>query len=254
MVERQIRSESAPSGEEALKVLRQAVLDKAPYTAAIIDMQMPEMDGLVLARNIHADPLLGGTRLILLTPIGKPVPPDELRMAKIGAICAKPVRQSALFESLARVLSHSANEIEPLSSPAIPAPLRKERILLAEDNAINQRVALGNLRWLGYDADVAASGVEVILAIEEKGYDIILMDCQMPDLDGYEVTREIRRREIGNRRLWIIAMTADVMDGVRDKCLAAGMDDYLAKPLRRAELNAALERGTANLARVPFRA
>jgi CheY-like chemotaxis protein len=209
-------------------------------------MQMPGMDGLALARNINADPLLGGTRIILLTPIGKPIPPDELRMAKIGASCIKPVRQSALFESLAQVLARSVNVIEPLSSLAIPKPLRKERILLADDNEINQRVALGNLRRLGYDADVAASGLEVLRALEEKGYDIILMDCQMPDLDGHEVTREIRRRKGGNHRVWIIAMTADVMTGIREKCLASGMDDYLGKPLRRAELNAALERGAAN--------
>jgi two-component system sensor histidine kinase/response regulator len=247
IVSRQIWSKSARSGGEALTILHQAVLEKAPYTVVIIDMQMPDMDGLALIRNIHADPLLVGTRLILLTPIGKPVPPDELRIAKIGASCTKPVRQSALFDSLARVLARSANDCEPLSSPAISRPPRKERILLAEDNAINQRVALGNLRWLGYDADVASSGVEVVLAVEEKGYDIILMDCQMPDLDGYEATREIRRREGGNRHIWIIAMTADVMDGVREKCLAAGMDDYLGKPLRRAELNAALERGSGNL-------
>jgi CheY-like chemotaxis protein len=103
------------------------------------------------------------------------------------------------------------------------------------------------LRRLGYDANIAANGIEVLRALEEKGYDIILMDCQMPQLDGYEVTKEIRRREGGNRRIWIIAMTADVMGGVREKCLAAGMDDYLGKPLRRGELNAALERGAATL-------
>jgi two-component system, sensor histidine kinase and response regulator len=246
IVASQIRSEIAGSGEEALTILHHALVEKAPYTVVIIDMQMPGMDGLALARNINADPLLGGTRIILLTPIGKPIPPDELRMAKIGASCIKPVRQSALFESLAQVLARSVNVIEPLSSLAIPKPLRKERILLADDNEINQRVALGNLRRLGYDADVAASGLEVLRALEEKGYDIILMDCQMPDLDGHEVTREIRRREGGNHRVWIIAMTADVMTGIREKCLASGMDDYLGKPLRRAELNAALERGAAN--------
>jgi two-component system sensor histidine kinase/response regulator len=247
IVARQMRSEIARSGEEALTILHRALVEKAPYKVAIIDMQMPGMDGLALARNINADPLLNGTRLILLTPSGKPVPADQLEMARIGASCVKPVRQSALFESLAQVLARSANETRPVSSPATAKPVRKGRILLAEDNAINQRVALGNLRWLGYEADIAANGVEVLRALEEKGYDIILMDCQMPELDGYEVTREIRRREGENRRIWIIAMTADVMGGVRERCLAAGMDDYLAKPLRRAELNAALERGTASL-------
>jgi two-component system, sensor histidine kinase and response regulator len=246
IVARQIRSEIAGSGEEALTILHHALVEKAPYTVVIIDMQMPGMDGLALARNINADPLLSGTRIILLTSIGRPIPPDELRIAEIGASCLKPVRQSALFESLAQVLARSVNVIEPLGSPAIPKPLRKERILLADDNEINQRVALGNLRRLGYDADVAASGLEVLRALEEKGYDIILMDCQMPDLDGHEVTREIRRREGGNHRVWIIAMTADVMTGIREKCLDSGMDDYLGKPVRRAELNAALERGAAN--------
>src|SRR3984893_12693601 len=127
----------------------------------------------------------------------------------------------------------------------VPLSLRKERVLLAEDDAVNQLVALGNLRKLRYNTDVATNGIEVLNALEGKRYDVILMDCQMPDLDGYEVTKEIRRRERSGNRTWIIAMTANVMVGDREKCRTAGMDDYISKPLSPAELRAALERGAA---------
>jgi len=147
----------------------------------------------------------------------------------------------------ATILTHPANtgeirQPEPYMRSTGPLPLRKERLLLAEDNVVNQQVALGNLRKLGYRADVAVNGIEVLDALETKGYDIILMDCQMPELDGYEVTKEIRKRERKGHRTWIIAMTANVMVGDREKCLKAGMDDYLGKPIRRSELRAALER------------
>src|ERR1700693_6098197 len=148
------------------------------------------------------------------------------------------------------MLTRPANAIESRLSEhfirsTVLLSLRKERILLAEDNVINQQVALGNLRKLGYNADVATSGIEVLKALEGKRYDIILMDCQMPDLDGYEVTKEIRRRERSGNRTWIIAMTANVMVGDREKCVTAGMDDYISKPLCPAELRAALERGAS---------
>jgi len=243
-----LRNGCAMSGEQALAMLHQAVAEKAPYPVAIIDSQMPDMDGLALVRKINADPLLRETRLILLTPFGKPIPSDELETLKISDCCVKPARQSALFDSIIRLLSRSANtgafrQPEPLMRPAAPRSFRKERILVADDNSVNQQVALGNLRKLGYNADLAANGFEVLKALERKRYNIILMDCQMPDLDGYEATKEIRRRERGANRTWIIAMTANVMAGDREKCLAAGMDDYVSKPLHRAELNAALERG-----------
>jgi PAS domain S-box-containing protein len=128
---------------------------------------------------------------------------------------------------------------------AAPEPSRKERVLLAEDNVVNQQVALGNLRMLGYEADLAADGFEVLEATARKTYDIILMDCQMPELDGYQVTKELRQRERAGRRAYIIAMTANAIVGDREKCLAAGMDDYVSKPLNRAELRAALQRGAA---------
>jgi len=185
-------------------------------------------------------------------PIGKPIPIDEFKTVNVAACCIKPVRQSALFDCIVHALTRAnageSPQPEPFLKSTAPLPLRKASILLAEDSAVIQQVALGNLRKLGYNADVAANGVEVLQAFERKRYDIILMDCQMPELDGYEATREIRRRERGYNRAWIIAMTANAMVGDREKCLSAGMDDYMSKPLRRAELRAALERGTARAA------
>jgi PAS domain S-box-containing protein len=244
-----LRGGCASTGTEGVAMLHQSVAEKTPYLVAIIDLQMPEMDGLALARKIASDPLLSATRLILLTPFGKPIPTDELKRANIAACCVKPIRGSVLFDCIIRVLTRPANAVEtwqpePVSMSTVSLP-RKERILLAEDNVVNQRVALGNLRKLGYSADVAADGIEVLEALEKQRYDIILMDCQMPELDGYEVTKEIRQRERRGTRTWIIAMTANAMVGDREKCLTAGMDDYVSKPLRRAELRAALERGAA---------
>ena len=240
----------ARTGDEALAMLHQSVAKEAPYSLAIIDLQMPEMDGLALARKINATPLLRETRLIILTPFGKPIPPDELETAGIAAWCVKPVRQSALFDCLVQALTGPANASESrlpelFSRSTGQSTLRSERVLLAEDNVVNQQVALGNLGKLGYHADVVANGLEVLDALQGKRYEIILMDCQMPGLDGYEATKEIRRRERSGHRTWIIAMTANAMVGDREKCLAAGMDDYLSKPVSRAELRAALERATA---------
>ncbi len=242
----------AGTGEEAMALLNQSVVAKTPYSVAIIDMQMPEMDGSALVRKINAEPLLSATRIILMTSFGKPIPPDELKAMNVAACCAKPVRQSALLHCLVLALAPRGNAKEsrqpgPPVGPTVSVVLRKERILLAEDNVVNQQVALGNLQKLGYLADIAASGIEVLTALERKQYDIILMDCQMPGLDGYEATKKIRQREGKGNHLWIIAMTANAMAGDREKCLAVGMDDYLSKPLRRVELRAALDRGTARL-------
>ena len=241
-----MRNGSAGAGEEALAMLGQAVAERAPYRVAIIDMQMPGMDGLSLARKIKADPQLSETRPVMLTPFGKPIPSGELETAKIVACCVKPVRPSALFDSILKALDRSADASKSRQMrKAVPLQLRKDRILLAEDNLANQRFALANLRKLGYEADVAFNGLEVLDALKIKQFDIILMDCQMPQMDGYEVTREIREREQIGERPWIIAMTANAMVGDREKCLKAGMDDYLSKPFRFEELRTAMARGSS---------
>ena len=159
-----LRNGSASTGDESLAMLQRAVAEKDPYSVAIIDMQMPEMDGLALIRKINANPLLGTTRLILLTPFGKPIPAEELKAVNVAACCVKPVRPSTLFDCLVQVLSRPANasdsqQPESLSNPAVLPSLRKERVLLAEDNAVNQQVDLTNLRKLGYHAEVVVNGL-----------------------------------------------------------------------------------------------
>ncbi len=245
-----LRSQTADSGEAALAMLRHAAHEGTPYLLAIVDLQKPEMDGLAFAQKVKDDSLLASTQLILLTPFGSPVPKDRLKDLPIAACCVKPVRQSVLLNSLSEVLSRRgapvpSGQSEPSVITEETEPSRRENVLLAEDNSVNQQVALGNLRKLGYEADVAANGFEALEATARKNYDIILMDCQMPELDGYQVTREIRQREGTGRHAYIIAMTANAMVGDREKCLAAGMDDYVSKPLNRAELRAAMLRGAA---------
>jgi signal transduction histidine kinase/DNA-binding response OmpR family regulator/HPt (histidine-containing phosphotransfer) domain-containing protein len=240
-----LRNGCARTGEEALAILRRAVAENDAYPLAIIDMQMPQMDGLALARAIKADPALQGTRLIMLTPFGKSIPIQQLKATGIAACRAKPVRQSTLLDCLVEVMAADPgrNDTHTLNAPAASVGAHHNvRILVAEDNVVNQRVALGQLRKLGYSADAVANGIEALTALEAIHYDVVLMDCQMPEMDGYEATVEIRRREGEARHTWIIALTAHSMAGDREKCLAAGMSDYLSKPVRPNELAAALER------------
>jgi len=238
------------SWEEAQALLRQAATAGTPYQLAIVDLQNAAMDGPAFAQKLKDDSALGTTRFILLAPFGSRIPTARLKALNIAACCVKPVRQSMLLDCLSQVLIHPADPTdsgppEPLMQSEAAEPRRTERVLVAEDNPVNQQVALGNLRKLGYEPDLATNGFEVLEATARKSYDIILMDCQMPELDGYQVTREIRHRERTGRRPYIIAMTAHAMVGDREKCLAAGMDDYVSKPLTRAELRAALQRGVA---------
>ena len=256
---------SASNGFEALDLLRGAVKEGKPYELALLDMQMPEMDGMTLARAIKADPAIASTRLIILTSMGNIHSQEELKAAGVDAYLVKPVKQSRLFDCLVNVLGRAAAEHvftkpekdqRPENPAADVAHVQKARILLAEDNIVNQKVALAQLRTLGFSADAVANGHEVLSAIKQITYDIILMDCQMPEMDGYEATRLIRQGEkrdadAGKPPVWIIAMTANAMSGDREKCLSAGMDDYLSKPVRRNELASAMARWTSPMPRGP---
>ncbi|RYD73055.1 MAG: response regulator, partial [Verrucomicrobiaceae bacterium] len=230
------------SGSEALEALRNAVAMSDPFAIALLDMQMPEMDGLTLARLIKADPSIAETKLVMLTSMGQHLDEATLKRYGLEAYLVKPVKSARLFDVLSNVAAGvpprvTARQIVDLPSPR-PLPA-KTRILLAEDSSVNQMVALRQLRTLGYAADAVENGIEVLRALERNSYDIILMDCQMPELDGYEATHRIREKKLP---VHIIAMTAHAMEGDRQKCLDAGMNDYVSKPVRIADLKEVLAR------------
>jgi len=253
-----LHPDCAISGQEALKMLRSAALKEKPYALALLDFEMLEMDGIALARRIKSDPTIRAVQLIMLTSNGQLLSPEQLQEFGIDSCAIKPVQQSRLFECLTAALHKVIVEAEPveiidstaaLISPKVLPEPRKMHILLAEDNLVNQKVILAQLSQLGYTAQVAANGLETLQALEMNSYDAILMDCQMPELDGYETTRTIRQREQGSDArysskmpMYIVALTANAIEGDREKCLAAGMDDYVSKPVRLPDLQSALER------------
>ncbi|MDB6153501.1 MAG: hypothetical protein JWL90_1954 [Chthoniobacteraceae bacterium] len=246
-----MRSHAVANGSEVLETLSRHAANGDPFDLAILDMQIPEMAGLQLLKAIKADPALSRTRLIVLSSLATHLIDLPGKNAGIEACLIKPIKQSKLYDCLVSVAAPPLTH--QLVEPAEPAahghsqaesPRHTARILLAEDNMINQKVALRQLLKLGYHADSVADGNEVLEALNRIPYDIILMDCQMPELDGYETTRRIR--EEAQRPVHIIAMTAHAMEGDRQKCLAAGMNDYLTKPVRTAELQAALARWQAD--------
>ncbi|PYK73166.1 MAG: hypothetical protein DME44_02150 [Verrucomicrobia bacterium] len=239
-----MRCTSAASTEEALQVLCEAIAEEDPYTLAIIDMQMPGMNGTELARAIKSDYITRDTRIIMLSSVGHPIDANTRKNADIDAFLVKPVKQPHLHQCLASVLGLAPSKrTKPKNhaSSEVPAhPTHDTRILVAEDNEVNQHVMLLLLEDLGYTADIVATGKEALAALRHHSYDIILMDCQMPEMDGYEASRTIRREF--DRPPHIIAMTAHALRGDREKCLAAGMDDYLSKPIIAKELETALQR------------
>ena len=239
-----METQAAESGMEALTWLRQG----QSFDLIVLDMQMPHMDGLTLAAEIHKLPGMKDFPLVMFTSIGRPEIDRDESDVKFAAFLNKPIKQSQFYNVVVSILTDRPS-VEIARSPqpqAIQAaiPLPPLRILLAEDNAINQKVALRMLERLGYRADIAANGLEVLEALQRQAYDVVLMDVQMPELDGLETTRQIRSADFvtypTERRIRIIAMTANAMQGDREVCLAAGMDDYISKPIRAEKLALAL--------------
>jgi len=247
----QMANDGASSAPEALKLLQDAVDVGAPYDIALIDYVMPGMDGLEMARILRADPAFDALRLVMLTAHDQRDLCNQALETGFAVCLAKPVRQSQLFDSLvaqdttlneAAVLSPELQPMQDLSNPENLSDNRR-LILLAEDNLVNQKVAQLQVNKLGYALHVVDNGEKAVAAVAALGNSLaaILMDCQMPVLDGFEATVAIRvAQATADWRIPIIAMTANAMQGDRDRCLAVGMDDYLSKPIKPDELRAAL--------------
>ncbi|HXC02523.1 MAG TPA: response regulator [Opitutaceae bacterium] len=251
----QIQVTSVAGGAEALPALRKAAASGAPFHLGILDMMMPDMNGLELAKALRAEPGFAELKLIMLTSMGHKLSSAELDEARIGACLIKPARQSQLYETLTSVMAGKVSASSQAPAAVVrpgPATISADlhlRILLAEDNLVNQNVARMQLAKFGYQVDIVANGKEAVAAGKSGNYDVILMDCQMPEMDGYEASSQLRAWERERRGrgevfmpLHIIAMTANAMQGDREICFAAGMDDYITKPVRQSELAASLAR------------
>ena len=231
---------------KGITLLKEAAAAGTPYDVIILDFIMPEMDGINLARLIKVDQELSSSRVVLLTSLGQRGDGVIARAAGIEAYLTKPVKQSQLFDCLITLLSKQRTDSNPAGkesadlitrhSMAERKKMSNKRILLAEDNVVNQKVAIRQLQKLGYATDAVANGREAVTALQMISYDLVFMDCQMPEMDGYEATAEIRRLEGTRRHTPIVAMTAHALEGDRERCIAAGMDDYVSKPVRVEQL------------------
>jgi CheY-like chemotaxis protein len=221
-----------------------AELRRAAYDLAILDVQMPDMDGFQLARTVRADPALARTHLLMLTSAGQRGDGDRCRALGIRGYLTKPISRADLLEALGTVLAgppETAGTPDVVTRHTIAESRRALRILLAEDNPVNQQVAVAMLVKRGHEVHVAANGREAVTAVQERPYDVVLMDIQMPEMDGFEATHAIRALPQG-RDLPIIGLTAHALSGERERCLSHGMTDYLAKPFKGHELFALVER------------
>ena len=229
---------------EALTELARAAAAGEPHELAILDYHLPKMNGIELARAIRADLAIAGTRLVLLTSSARPGDARIAREAGIEAFLTKPVRVSALYDCLATLMGRPVSDAPAalITQHTLTEVSRASRahLLVVDDNPVNQRVAVKILEKMGHRVDVAGNGLEAVDAVTRIAYAAVLMDCQMPQMDGFEATMEIRRLEPAGRHMPIIAMTAGAMVGDEEKCLAAGMDAYISKPVKAEALAAML--------------
>ncbi|NWJ97612.1 MAG: response regulator [Chloroflexi bacterium] len=242
---------SVTTGHQVLKRLYQAAAKEVSYDLAMVDLSLPDLSGSELAQLIRQDETLNHTRLILLTNQEQPKTSTGSTVNYFDAQLNKPVHQSQMLDCLSQLLYPSKT---PTVTPTFnitnkdSLPIKRDqRILLVEDNPVNQKLAAWQLQSLGYLVEMAANGQEALNLLTERDYNLILMDCQMPLLDGFETSRQIRQREAHqNQHTPIVAMTASAMLGDREKCLEAGMDDYLAKPVAMEQLQRIIERWLPN--------
>ena len=252
-----MRSSAYPTGGEAMRALRETQAARDPYQIAILDYYLPDMDGESLGRMIKDDPALRETLLVMLTSVGQRGDAKRVSEAGFSAYLVKPVSPSQLLDALSAVWGTWKEGIsttlitrhtlaESQTAKAVPVPKQEKpihaHVLVVEDNAVNQRLGMRMLEKRGCRVDVAANGLEAVEMVERLKYDLVFMDCQMPEMDGYEATAEIRRREDASKHTLIIAMTAHTMQGDREKCLKAGMDDYIAKPIKKESLLEMMEK------------
>jgi CheY-like chemotaxis protein len=231
----------ADSGASALLTLRQHAGAGERFALLLLDAQMPGMDGFTLARQIQEDPEIAGPRIMMLSSLDLGAIQPELRQS--GHYLVKPVTRPNLLNAILRVLGGGSRQ-HVLPRGAVPSAAgRSLRVLLADDNAVNRKVASRLLEKQGHTVELACDGAEALAAFAHDSFDLILMDVQMPVMNGYDATRAIRAQERGTpQHISIVALTAHAIKGDREICLAAGMDDYLGKPIRPAELAAVLER------------
>jgi len=232
-----MRNDCVGSAEKALELMRQAVADDDPYEVLLLDWHMPGMDGIELARTINADDSIPDTCLVMLSSSGLGYESRIARNSGISRYLQKPVRQLDLYNCMNEVMG--GGKFNPVISQSIQI---NNKILLAEDNLVNQEVAIGMLDVLGCEVDVTGNGLEAIQAYTRTNYDLILMDCHMPEMDGFRATKEIRRfeRSNGSKHIPVIALTADVQKGIQEQCVESGMDDYLSKPFTQLKLQEVL--------------
>jgi two-component system sensor histidine kinase/response regulator len=251
-----MQATSVEDGPRALELLRDAAETEEPYDLVLLDTALSGMSALDLARAIKADPATSAVQLVLLSSLNRENLSGEAQRAGIATLMIKPVPQARLYESLKEVMSAKPRApLMPLHTEEEPAVPRRDpeetidrppsHLLVAEDNPANQLVAVRMLENLGYTSDVVVNGREAVEALSRTPYTAVLMDIQMPVWDGYEATAEIRNREGSTRHTPIIAMTANAMQGDRERCLAAGMDDYISKPVKLHDLERVLMRWTS---------
>lgn len=248
--------DEAADSTTAIRALRSSAERGCPYDLVLLDLQLPEQQGAMLVPMIRSDPILAQIKLILMTTMHQREQAESLRSMEVSGYILKPVRASRLFDSLmsafaehlpSAIASGGTNTwetaVDSTQQARIARPVDSSlKILLVEDHPVNQTVILNQLQMLGYEADYVGNGQEALDCLQEKNYDIVLMDCQMPILDGYQTTQELRHREGSAQHTVVIALTAHALPTDRDKCLAAGMDDYLSKPIEQEALGATIKR------------